>query len=64
MMGTIRVNIFDAIPRYHAREDCVLDSFGGARSFRVVPIMGQSPVEVGEIARLAADALNNSGAAR
>jgi hypothetical protein len=47
-----------AAPRYEAREDTVLDSFGGGRSFRVVPIMGQTDEEARAIARVVAAALN------
>lgn len=47
-------------PRYgiHERADCVIDSYGGGYSFRVVPIMGQSDEEVVKIAGLVRDALN------
>lgn len=41
--------------RYGARDDCVLDSFGGQHSFRVVPVMGQKP---GEIVPVVVAALN------
>lgn len=44
--------------RYSTRGDLVLDSFGGQRSFRVVPIMGQSDDEAQEIADQVVAALN------
>lgn len=46
------------LPRFEARDDTVLDSHGGARSFRVVAIMGQSMEEVRQLAKIVAAALN------
>lgn len=44
--------------RYEAREDLVLDSFGGGHSFRVVPVMGQLEEEARQIATLVVASLN------
>lgn len=45
-------------PRFEARADIVLDSFGGGMSYRLIPIMGQTYEEAKVMAEVIAFALN------